>query len=576
MLQFRHLPLAWVLPGFLLLVGALPAAAQSSWDWVTMPVGRSSSYAMASTVDAQGNTIVGGYYSADSSAASLDFGNGVTLPAIGGAAFLAKYDVGGACSWAIRLEGGANAQSPVIRRVTTDAAGNVLVTGVCPDSTRFGAQLLRFPTANPTRERQGFVGKLSAAGTWQWVKGLRDTYIGADGVEPTLLAPDAQGNLYVAGTFYDTLRVDNLRLPAGRWRSAFGAFVARFDSAGRCQWARSPQGWCSVADLTDLKVDAAGDAYLVGVIDHLAVFGTDSLWGRMVSGGAGPGPSVPWSAPADAFVARLNAAGQWRGAYDLGTGGSARLTFGANGVNYVAGDFYEPYEHVFTSATGVDTLLGSGSYVARLGAQGQRLALRTTDKVGLVAVEPDGTIYLAGFSQDSLAFGAYTLPARPERAFYVAGLSPTNQWFGVAEVTNPAVVPGWYPPTYPVDLHVRGATVYVSGNHLGTANFGPVVLTSPGAPAAPRGEFFVARLNTAPLGLPQAAAGAPLTLWPNPAHGFVQVATSTGGLVQVQDAIGRVVHTTHLAPGTSHLRLPLPPGLYTFRCGAATRKLVVQ
>ena len=43
------------------------------------------------------------------------------------------------------------------------------------------------------------------------------------------------------------------------------------------------------------------------------------------------------------------------------------------------------------------------------------------------------------------------------------------------------------------------------------------------------------------------------------------------------DALGRVVHTSHLAPGTSHLDLNgLPPGLYTVRTGTQARRLVVE
>ncbi len=577
MTTFRYLSLTCALTGGLLVANSPSAVAQILWDWVKAPVSRGISYGISSAVDGQGNTIVGGYYRTDSSATALDFGNGVLLPATGGAAFITKYAVDGACRWAVRIAAGTHGQLPAVQQVASDAVGNVLVSGVCADSTWFGSQLLRFPPTIPAGERQGFVGKMSAAGQWQWVRGLFGVGRGGDGVSPTLLAPDVRGNLYVAGTFGVMLQIDALRLPAAPWRSIYGAFIARLDSAGRCQWIRGPRGQCDIGMLTDLKVDAAGDAYLVGVIDALAIFGTDTLRGRTVSWGGGPGPAVPATGPADVFVAHLNAAGQWRGAYDLGTGTSARLTFGANGQRYVAGYFLEPQEHFYPSATGTDTLLGGGVYVAHLGAQGQRLALRHTDKGNYVDVAPDGTAYLAGLSQDSLTFGAYTLPARPNRTFYVAGLSATNEWFGVTEVTNPNALPSGFPqPTFLTDLHVQDAALYLYGQHQGEATFGPVVLTSPGAPATPLEEFFVARLGMAVVGVPKPTAEAALALWPNPAPGEVQVTTATGGAVQVLDALGRVVYSTYLAPGTSRLRLPFAPGLYTLRCGAAARKLLVQ
>ncbi len=564
-----------LLKGLLLglgLTGFQPATAQYQWDWVSVPTGTGSSYGAVSTVDAAGNSYLGGAYSANTTV--LDFGNGITLPAMTSAAFVTRYDALGRCQWASRISSRAGAQFPLIKSIATDPTGNVLVSGLCTDSTQFGTQVLRFPTRSALTERQGFVGKLNAAGQWQWVTSVRSRH-NTDGVEITALGTDAQGNVYAAGNARDSLYAAGFTLPVDWRRGAL--FVARLAPTGQWQWARGTTGWAdpSFSHVTDLKVDANGDARLVGVINQTCVFGTDSLHGREWVGSGGPGPGVPPSAAADVFVARIDAAGQWRGAYDLGTGMSARLVLGASGTHYVAGYYDESVAVAYASAAATDTLRGIGTYIAHFGPQGQRLGLRHTDKGGDVEIAPDGTAYLMSTSRDSLTFGARILPPRPDRAFYVAGLSPANQWIDVQEVTNAAAIPvppGQWLPTFPLDLHYAAGALYIHGAHEGTVRFGAHTATT----TTP--QFFLARLSTPLLGLPAtAAAASALHLFPNPAHGTVQLSTPTGGPVQMFDAVGHTVRTAHLAPGTSALSLQgLAPGFYTVRAGVAVRKLVVE
>lgn len=577
-----------LLQGLLLGLGLAsfqPATAQYQWDWARLAAGRTTSYATTSATDPQGNTYEGIYLSADTSTATLDVGNGSALALTGSeAAAVVKYDPSGTCQWAVKLEANAARPSPVIKRIATDAAGNVIVTGICPDSTWFGAQVLRFPTTNPTTERQGFVGKLNAAGQWQWISALRGQWNGIEGATPAGLTTDQRGSIYVAGSFKGMLTAGSLTLASG-WPNA-GFFIARLSPTGQWQWARSPGGQSDTysSAITDLKADATGEAYLVGTINSLAVFGTDTLHGHTWSGPGGPGPGVPPTWPADVFIARIDTAGQWQRAHDLGFGYVGRLTFGANGIYYVAGGFVD-YEVTYASAAGTDTLRFAGGYVASFGPQGQRLDLRhfESDQQGpyFAAVSPDGTAYLMGTSQqDSLRFGPHVLPPRPDRMCYLAGLSADNQWLGVTEVTNPTVIdPAWLPATYLLDVQAAAGSVTVSGQHQGAATFGPTLpLVTPAVPAWQHQQFFLARFSTPLLGLPATpGAVSALQLWPNPAHGTVQVSTSTGGRVQVVDLLGRVVLTAYLVPGTSRLTISsLVPGAYIVRQGTAARRLVVE
>jgi hypothetical protein len=73
-----------------------------------------------------------------------------------------------------------------------------------------------------------------------------------------------------------------------------------------------------------------------------------------------------------------------------------------------------------------------------------------------------------------------------------------------------------------------------------------------------------------------------LSLYPNPTHGsttLILLASPHARLMELTDALGRVVRHYQLAAGTSQLSLDvreLPAGLYLLRCGTAASKLVVE
>lgn len=79
-------------------------------------------------------------------------------------------------------------------------------------------------------------------------------------------------------------------------------------------------------------------------------------------------------------------------------------------------------------------------------------------------------------------------------------------------------------------------------------------------------------------GVPSVVSTA-FTLAPNPAHHAVRLSGAPAGPVVLTDALGRLVRTATIVAGQSETALDmagLPPGVYSVRCGAQTRLLMVE
>ncbi len=134
-------------------------------------------------------------------------------------------------------------------------------------------------------------------------------------------------------------------------------------------------------------------------------------------------------------------------------------------------------------------------------------------------------------------------------------------------------------------------------NPLGTGLNGPVsVLTMVGADVYAGGQFtavgdgskptnhFGIYHPANPAGLEPEPASLALIVNPNPAHEGIMVrllnwpAGRPAPTIEVFDALGRRLRSDILpATGTAVVSLTgLPPGIYTVRCGAQTRRLVVE
>jgi hypothetical protein len=189
----------------------------------------------------------------------------------------AAYDRDGELLWTVRMpEANGGALS-----VTSDAAGNVLLTG----RTWVPSQLGDFPV-----ETASFIGKISAAGSPLWLRTTTSTDFDLPLFNDVTVGPD--GDIYVVGA-------------NGYGQFTIGGFTSTFADAGGTFWLRlSPEGEVrALHDLTarpysnppQLAVAPDGD-----VILGFSMYDAADLGGGLVGAGVGQ----------DAVVARFTPEGE--------------------------------------------------------------------------------------------------------------------------------------------------------------------------------------------------------------------------------------------------------------------------
>ncbi len=294
-------------------------------------------------------------------------------------------------------------------------------------------------------------------------------------------ATDAQGNVYVTGTFGGRLLFGKQQLNSRL--SNLDVFVVKYDAVGNHQWAVSAGG-----DLPDygmgLALDAGGNVYITGNYASPAQFGAITL----------PAPA----GRADVFVAKLNPAGDWLWATSGGgvedDNGTA-LAVDAAGVLTVAGNFGGA-SATFGTTQLANTSAGTSAragFVARLNAGGNWLTATAIMGQGTiassdVALDAAGSAYVCGsFAGVSATFGSTTLTNADASTTdsFVAKLTPAGNWQWATRGGGPG-----QDRAQAVAVDGNGL-VYLTGGFGGSAAFGATSLASQGAAF----DIYVASLD---------------------------------------------------------------------------------
>lgn len=497
--------------------------------------------------------------------------------------------------------------SPGPYRSVYDAAGNLYVAGIFTGTTLVGGTVLTSQGGN-----DGYVAKFTPTGGLAWMVPFSTP--GNEGVYG--VAVDAAGNVFVTGSFTNTIDLSNgvtLSNPGG---TSARLFVVRFSPQGSAQWAQQSSG--SGVSAQGIGLDATGSVYVAGLYASPLTIGPTTL--------TYPTGSTPLIG---VFLARVSAA---TGALQALThafhlerlSSTGTATWFAPGLavtpagEVVLHDIFSQ-RAVFSGATLTPTGLND-VLVARFDAQGALQWARQgggtgEDRVYSAQVDAAGNVYAAGLFSGSASFDATSLPGAGGLDGFLVKYSPlgTLQWaralgssgsdaynyvaldaaanpYAVGNVAGSAQV-GSFPLTtaggsdvlltaYSPQGQVRwvqqaGGPGNDSGHQLGfaangdalvfgtfeqTCAFGPLSLSA----ATPPG-YFKARLAGAALATRPAQTVQPLALYPNPAHALLRLPQLPSGTpVQLLDALGRVARITTVAAGAVSVH-GLPAGLYQLR-----------
>lgn len=163
--------------------------------------------------------------------------------------------------------------------------------------------------------------------------------------EPTGIAVDSAGSVYLAGNFRGILRSDDSLIQQPQQGAALtNGFVARLSATGQWRWA-TPITEMAYEGMGPLTLDAAGQPVVFGGTYGGSQFGD----GTVIPVGTGPG-----------FLGRLTTSGQWLSVLLFGDG--AWINPRALATDS-AGRFYLGGEYAGTPTFGTHTLPGTGGSV---------------------------------------------------------------------------------------------------------------------------------------------------------------------------------------------------------------------
>ncbi|HOG30857.1 MAG TPA: SBBP repeat-containing protein [Candidatus Cloacimonadota bacterium] len=308
-----------------------------NWLWARKAGGTLHDVASSIAVDSAGNAYITGNFA--SSALIFVSSTSLRLNRSGGTdLFVAKINSNGVWQWARKNSGGGTSLD-LGNAIAVDANSNVYMTGYFKNTISFttatGVDTL---TAQTSSYYDMLVAKISGSGVWQWaIQGSGATMDQGSGI-----AVDSQGNAYVTGGFNSpTLTLGNIVI-INRRDTTFDGFVAKVSPEGQWLWG-DRFGGINADSGSAITVDSSDNIYLTGFFSTSAYFGNLTLTS---SGGY------------DVFAAKLDSSGTWLWARKAGGAGfdeGLGISVDANSNVFLAGRFTGSANFgstTLTSATG--------------------------------------------------------------------------------------------------------------------------------------------------------------------------------------------------------------------------------
>lgn len=367
------------------------------WEWAKKATSNSNSFGNDVVTDKLGNIYTTGEFAGN----SISFDN-VTINSTStyGCFFVAKHDDNGDCIWAQKASSYHNAGA-IGKGISIDANNDLYVCGYYyGDYVVFENDTLK----NTGIDANIFIAKLDSSGNFIWAKGFDGCYDD----QPSDIAIDADGNIYITGFFkstsisFDTISLSN-PFPG---HSTSSPFVVKFDSTGHVIWAKrgSVNLWSGNSQSNGIAIDSSGYIYIAGFFDSNTLnFDTLTI-------------SNPLLHYANIFIAKYNNLGNVLWAKSIGGLGKDygnSITTDSSGNFYVLGTFQSNYI-VFDS----DTLFNSTSnnnFIVKYNGQcveqwARRFGKSNLDVGTNIASDYNGTIFITGnFYSDYLIFDNDTI-----------------------------------------------------------------------------------------------------------------------------------------------------------------------
>jgi hypothetical protein len=196
-------------------------------QWSTYYGGVGNEEGHSITTDSSSNVFVTGYTSSNSSIAT-NGAHQTTIGAFGSYdAFVVKFNVSGVRQWGTYYGG---SQNDIGYGITSDASGNVLITGMTESNNAIATNMAHQTTYGGGFD--AFIVEFNTLGVCQW-----GTYYGGNGTEYGYgIASDTLGSVIVTGNTYSS----NAIATSGAHQTNYGggqdAYIVKFNTSGVRQW----------------------------------------------------------------------------------------------------------------------------------------------------------------------------------------------------------------------------------------------------------------------------------------------------------------------------------------------------
>lgn len=547
-----------------LLLSAAWASAQSLL-WNGKFGGDGEDVVLAMHTDASGNTYTTGYFT---NSCDFDITSGEyflnTNPEF--ECFVQKTDPNGNLLWAKAMGGEAGDYGT---KITTDAAGNVYLTGVFQLTADFdpsdGEYLL-----TATGSLDIFILKLDPDGNFVWARHFE----GTEYEESNGIGVDTAGNLYVSGYFYNELDFD----PSdGEYflTPGFGdGFLAKLTTDGDFQWAQK-FGGPDFELATGMKTMPNGEVYISGNFEGTVDFDpTDEE--AILTADPGTGGIYLYHVNSDGgLIKAIKIAQVANGGYglsiDVDSQGSAYVTgyLGGNGIFYT---------------TGSETLMPLteyiNGYVVKVAADGsvawaKHLKSTMVSNGYAVAANANNEVFISGYFNGTLQFDGIELTESSDgdTESYAAKLSTDGnfmwavQYGGINTVDRSAM-----------SLDADGNILLASAFEV-TADINPEPTGITTVETSGFRDSFLIKLADEVLSVPEHAANNSITVYPNPAKDKLYItadASMEGKNYILYDIAGRQVLQGQLATGQAIDLGALQAGLYHLSLEGKTSKIIKE
>ncbi len=367
-----------------------------SWTSSTQITGTDDINVIKSVSDINDNTIVLGEYFGE-----IDLGSGSTLPSNGMRDyFLLKFNSDGALDWAKNIGGPQN--DFVYGGVGIDQSGNIYVSGGFMNKAFF----------TPSDSIEGmmmdiFLAKYTETGSVEWYKNVGT---GGKAQRPSSLTVSASGNIFLAGTFMDSIKFNETTTLYSE-NAVSDYFYSEFDNEGNLNWAKQIKASNNPLSGTVFDIQAnASYLTMTGVYSDTImiedkVLASDSLF--------------------DVHLIRTNLTGDLQWVRSIGGEGyvySYNIAFDDDENVYVSGYYNCPSLIIDSTETEKITIEGNaGSYdffVVKYNSAGTFQWARTNGGVGIDKLYDieyfNQEITVCGYFTDSIAWGGKSLVAEGE------------------------------------------------------------------------------------------------------------------------------------------------------------------